>query len=68
MYQSEKLNWWDRLFNRYKKIVISVEKCPWKRCWVGQPDWTQHFVRTVVTYHVVDRLTGSYTIDKEYFD
>lgn len=69
IYQPEKLSRWDRWFNRYKKIPVKQ----------GRETWTEQmthngvrygpvheFNRNYVEYHVVDRLTGGYTIKKEY--
>lgn len=62
-YTPEKLNLWDRLFNRYRKEVKEQ----------GEEDWTHYgsaspikYVRSYVEYYVIDRLTGGYTIEKEY--
>ncbi len=68
-YQPEKLSLWDRWFNRHKKIPIEI----------GDEIWCKHpheyvrsldykYSRDYVIYHIVDRLTGSYRIQKEYLN
>ncbi len=66
----ESLNIWDRIFNRYRKEIIER----------GSETWTQrygnfgvitdkfNFARQFVVYKVIDRLTGSETIEKEYLN
>jgi len=61
-YQPEELSLWDRLFNRYKKLPFEHRQERWE-CSVGEV-----FFRDCVIYHVVDRLTGGYTIEKSYLD
>lgn len=64
-HQPEKLNLWDRLFNRYRREVadrgIANRQYIW---WDGRPP-TQ-FTRPWIEYRVIDRLTGSETIEREY--
>lgn len=66
-YQPESLGVWDRVFNRHKKIPVET----------GNENWNQThrvintnsvFNRDFVVYHIVDRLTGAYTISKEYLN
>lgn len=62
----EKLNLWDRIFNRYRKEVMEE----------GNESWTAYrqfggnvrYGRDYVKYKIVDRLTGSVTIKKEYLN
>ncbi len=63
---TEKLNLWDRLFNRYRKEVMEE----------GNELWTAYrpfggsvrYGRDYVKYKIIDRLTGSVTIKKEYLN
>lgn len=64
MNQPEKLNLWDRLFNRYRQEVIERETVTWGRYGANLFDRE----RQVVYYRVVDRLTGSETIKREYLN
>ena len=67
LYKSEKLNLWDRIFNRYKKIPIKSGSEIWNRFYnngVSIPN--SDFSRCYTEYHEVDRLTGGYEIKKVY--
>ena len=64
-HQPEKLNLWDRLFNRYKTEVAERGVEPWK--WYIGGSWTQG-ERNWVEYRIIDRLTGSETINREYLN
>lgn len=70
MAQPEKLNLWDRLFNRYRKEILEEGKEKWKRWPYGAevPSLSIAYVRTYVKYKVIDRLTGSETIEMEYLN
>lgn len=66
MANPEKLNLWDRFFNRYKKTITNR----------GTENW-DHFNRGVkvttcsrdfVEYLIIDRVTGSETIEKVYLN
>lgn len=62
-YQPEKLNLWDRLFNRYRKEVADK----------GKEGWMNHtynfrYSRDWVEYRIIDRLTGSVEIKREYLN
>lgn len=68
-YPPEKLNLWDRFFNRYRKIPIEEKTIT--RQWIknykgydlkGTEYTTTH---TIIVYKVIDRLTGSVTITEE---
>lgn len=71
LYAPEKLSTWDRWFNRYKKIPVDSGSETWQEQYayngvrIGN---IQKYSRQYVTYHVVDRLTGGYTINKEYLN
>jgi len=67
-YQPEKLNLWDRIFNRYKEIPIEMGNSSWSRAIDGVILENTKYVRTFVVYHIVGPLTGGYTIDKRYSD
>lgn len=69
----EKLNLWDRLFNRYRKEVINRGQEKWFRIFntplseAGIQDPQRiSYIRTFVDYKVVDRLTGSETIKRDF--
>lgn len=68
--QPEKLNLWDRIFNRYR-----IEATEGEEEWVkySKFDYSrrfpQTFVRCTVNYKKIDRLTGSVVkIWKEYLN
>lgn len=61
-FQPEKLNLWDRFFNRYRKEVFERGIQHWTN------DWGQNRVRDWIEYRVIDRLTGSVTIKREYLN
>ena len=67
----EKLSLWDRLFNRYRREVHGRGQEKWgstptcNGLPIGEPrlyfrDWVEH--------RTVDRLTGSYTIKRDYLN
>jgi len=62
----EKLNLWDRLFNRYRIEVHSISDETWNTNVYGIT--TRKYHRDAVTYKKIDRLTGSETLYKEYLD
>jgi len=62
-YQPEKLNRWDRWFSRYKTIPVEQGKETWTVGWYRETE-----IRDFVIYHVIDRLTGGYTIKKVYIN
>jgi hypothetical protein len=66
MANPEKLNLWDRLFNRYRKTLYSrgVEK--WKQYNVYTGKVYVDYDRVYIEYLIVDRLTGSEEIEKVY--
>lgn len=61
MAEPEKLSLWDRFFNRYKKIIKKEGSETWEYYYSGI-----EFKRCFVEYLIIDRLTGSETIEKEY--
>jgi hypothetical protein len=66
----EKIGWWDRLFNRYRKEIVNEGSEPWIHYPFGtnvdtlKISYTRYFIK----YKVIDRVTGSETIEKEYFN
>jgi hypothetical protein len=60
---TETLNIWDRMFNRYRKVVSNRGTEKWKR-YVDGKEYTH--LRDYVEYTVTDRVTGSETIQREY--
>ncbi len=64
---SEKLNLWDRIFNRYRKVVIDRDYEQWfYRDENGVRIANSEHKREYVRYKIIDRVTGSETIEKEY--
>lgn len=63
----EKLNLWDRLFNRYRRVVHQRGQSFWQHylngCEIGK-----EYARPWVEYKVIDRLTGSIKIERDYLD
>ena len=64
MAQPEKLSLWDRLFNRYRKTIHARGTQLFGRFY-GTAKIAE-YEKAYVEYLVVDRLTGSETIKKEY--
>lgn len=62
--EPEKLNLWDRFFNRYRRVVVDRGVESWTRYEFGDPHY--QFARIWVEYQVIDRVTGSYTIERDY--
>jgi hypothetical protein len=68
MAQPEKLNLWDRFFNRYRKEIVEegVET------WVKRPYDCEllkyKFNRNFVKYKIIDRVTGSEEIEIDYLN
>lgn len=62
----EKINIWDRFFNRYRRVVDNR----------GLEVWTAHdiygkgfkYKRDYVDYKVIDRLTGNETLERKYLN
>lgn len=72
LYKPEKLNLWDRLFNRYKYLPVNKGSEEWSKRFInryyGYVGEKTIYYRDFVEYHKIDRLTGSYTIEKEYLN
>lgn len=71
MHTPEKLNLWDRFFNRYRREFLARGNETWQRTptynglAVGD---TREYSRDWVEYRKIDRLTGSETIEREYLN
>jgi hypothetical protein len=64
----ENLNLWDRLFNRYRRVLLdrgAVQRSSYRDD-VKIPG--SEFISQWVEYTVIDRLTGSETIEREYLN
>lgn len=67
----EKLSLWDRWFNRYREEVHQRSSEAWTRTTtyndvpIGEP---RRFTRDWVEYRVIDRLTGSERIRRDYLN
>lgn len=71
----ENLNWFDRFFNRYRKEIIEEGVETWFKLYpsyyssvVGQKIPNSEYERCFVKYKIIDRLTGSEKIEKEYLN
>lgn len=66
-FQPEKLCLWDRLFNRYRKVVVEEGEQTWSRLnKLGQTIPGTNYTRRFVKYKVIDRVTGSERIQIEH--
>lgn len=73
MSQPEKLNLWDRFFNRYRKVIVEEGtedwvRTKWFKSWDGLRKIETPISRTFVKYKIIDRLTGSEEIELEYLN
>lgn len=73
--QAEKLNLWDRLFNRYRKEIVEQGEENWDKFYgrsyyycAGQKIPNSTYVRNFVVYKIIDRLTGSEELQKVYLN
>ena len=72
----EKIGLWDRFFNRYRKEVIKQGVETWHKSYgagaypaiMGQAIPNSGFDRDFVIYRIIDRVTGSEEIKKEYLN
>ncbi len=64
----EPLSLWDRLFNRYRKEFFQRGEEQWQRNCYGYPISGSEFKRSWVEYKVIDRVTGGYTIERDYLN
>ncbi len=67
-YQPEKLSMWDRFFNRTKKIAVEQGTENWSQASPYFQNYKREYSRNYVIYHIIDRLTGGFTIEKEYLE
>lgn len=68
---NEKLNLWDRIFNRYKKVIIEEGKETWNKYYTnyyGESVIDYSYDKFFVKYKIIDRITGSEEIEKEYLN
>lgn len=64
---SQNLSLWDRFFNRYRKEIHQRgTSTHWNRNSYGES--LPNSVRSWVEYRVIDRLTGSETIERDYLN
>lgn len=72
MSQPESLSIWDRIFNRYRKEVIKRGEENWTRrkyCpYTGAETSQTPYSRDWVDYKIIDRVTGSETIERKYLN
>lgn len=69
MTQPEKLNLWDRIFNRYRKEIFEKGTENWIRCPMGfKSSFDIKYSRDFIKYKIIHRVTGSETIKKEYLN
>lgn len=68
MHTPEKLNLWDRLFNRYKQEIYAKGKETWFNYDKITGIIVNNYERDWVEYKIIDRLTGSERIKKEYLN
>lgn len=67
----EKISLWDRWFNRYRKEIHARGAEEWRRTHtrygaaIGKP---RLYVRDWIEYKIIDRVTGSETISREYLN
>lgn len=66
MANPEKLNLWDRFFNRYRKTIHKQGTQTWFFEMYGVRIQGSEYSRSFVDYLVVDRLTGSEYIKRKY--
>ena len=68
MAESEKLNLWDRFFNRYREKPIEEISEKWYREYQGKRLEGSEYIRLKLKFKRIDRLTGSETIEYRYLD
>ena len=68
MAQPEKISFWDRMFNRTRREVIERGQDRWHKTLNGQKVIGSEYTRDFVVYRVIDRVTGSETIEKKYLN
>lgn len=74
MAQPEKLNLWDRVFNRTRREIVEEGKETWharfpaNHWYEGQIIPNSNYTRSFIKYKIIDRVTGSETIEKVYLN
>jgi len=68
MAEPEKLNLWDRLFNRYREEPIKEISEKWYKEYHNQRLEGSEYIRIKLKFKRIDRLTGSETIEYCYID
>lgn len=66
MAQPEKINIWERCFNRYRKEIHNRGSDTWHRSLYGSKLPNSEYNRDWVEYKIIDRVTGSEEIEREY--
>lgn len=66
--QPEKLNLWDRFFNRYRKEVHDRGTENWITTYNGVTIEGSNYSKDWIEYKIIDRVTGGYTIEREYLN
>ena len=66
----EKLNLWDRIFNRHRREIVERGHETWRRSWDDNSGFSKsnEYIREFVIYKVVDRVTGSEEMEKVYLN
>ena len=65
----EKLSWWDRFFNRYRRVIVEEGQETWSSesvLYGMRMNDAREFQRKFVKYKIIDRLTGSEKIEIDY--
>lgn len=65
-HQPEKLNLWDRFMNRTRREIHDRGTARWCTTNDGVKIPGSEYLRPWIEYRVIDRLTGSETIEREY--
>lgn len=66
MAQPERLTLWDRFFNRRRREIMEETEETWFQTYEGKRLQGTEFTRKKVKYKVIDRVTGSETIEYRY--
>lgn len=67
MAQPEKLTLWDFFFNRYRREVLTRSSERWFKTAPGTGKIpNSEYTRDYVDYKIIDRHTGSETIERKY--
>jgi len=69
---TENLGFWDRIFNRYRKVIHQRGFEVWNKRYgygmdlPGQIIPNSNYKREWIEYKTIDRVTGSETIERKY--